>query len=160
MCRPMDPPPPGQSTDLPEEMPGVPMTMRQKLAQHVAAGGNCAGCHGLMDPLGFSLENFDAIGKYRDTDRGLYLDTSGETHDLGKFTNAAELGKAIRTSEDASTCIVRNFLRSGLAHVETAGEEDAVLALEKTFAERGYRIQDLLVEFTLSPAFQLVGEPK
>lgn len=160
MCRPMDPPPPGQNIDLPDEVPGVPMTMRQKLTQHIAGGGNCSGCHGLMDPLGFALENFDAVGKYRADDRGLPLDTTGITHDLGSFDGPLQLGKAIRESEDATTCIVRNFLRSGLAHVETAGEEDAVLALEKTFAERGYKIQDLLVEFTVSPAFQLVGEPK
>ena len=77
---PVPPPPAGVDTNLAADKPGAaPKTMREKLAQH-RSSPTCNGCHSVIDPLGFALENFDAIGRWRTTDEsGRPVDSTGET---------------------------------------------------------------------------------
>src|SRR4029077_13984896 len=77
---PVPPPPAGVDTNLGTDKPGVaPKTMREKLAQH-RTSPTCNGCHSLIDPLGFTLENFDVIGGWRTTDEaGRPVDATGMT---------------------------------------------------------------------------------
>ena len=74
------PPPPGVDTNLAESKPGArPPAIRERLAQHRRDPG-CASCHAVIDPLGFALENFDAIGGWRSADEsGQPVDASGAT---------------------------------------------------------------------------------
>ena len=76
------PPPPAPAVvpPFPEEVPGVPSTVRGRMEQH-RANPACAGCHKVMDPLGLALENFDAVGAWRTRDSGLPIDASGELTD-------------------------------------------------------------------------------
>ena len=76
-ARPIPLPPPNVSTVLPDPPAGVVYTKRQRLAMHESQA-SCAVCHKMMDPLGLTLENFDAIGKYRSTDQGQPIDVSGD----------------------------------------------------------------------------------
>lgn len=159
LCNEIPPPPPGQNTNIPEEPPGMPMTMKQKLTQH-ETDEKCAGCHVQMDPLGFGLENYDAIGRFRADDRGLPLDTTGSVDNLGSFASSADIGGLLHDNSDAAECMVRNFIRGSMGHLDTNGEHEAVLALDKAFADGGYSTKGIMAELCVSPAFRLVDEPK
>ena len=86
------PPPPAPAVvpPFPEEVPGVPATVRGRMEQH-RANPACAGCHKVMDPLGLALENFDAVGAWRTRESGLPIDASGELTDGTKINGAAAL---------------------------------------------------------------------
>ena len=74
------PPPPGNVANLKEKADLDATTVRQRLAQH-RADPACAGCHNLMDPVGFSLENYDVVGRWRDYEGSLKVDASGRLPD-------------------------------------------------------------------------------
>jgi hypothetical protein len=156
LCRTVPPPPPGVVTDLPVPEPG--MTMRERLEQHMS-DPSCAGCHGYIDPIGFGLENYDGIGRFRTEDNGSPIDASAQI-DGQPFEGAAGLGALVAESPDAAACLAKNLFRHATGHIETAGERVAIEALEEAFVESGYRMQALLVEIVASPAFRLVAEPQ
>src|ERR1019366_7563031 len=87
------PPPPANVPDLmPHGKDGKPLTMRQQMEQH-RADPVCASCHSRMDPLGFALENYDGVGRWRDKDSGNSIDPSGKLPDGSAFVGPAELKK-------------------------------------------------------------------
>lgn len=156
LCRTVPPPPPGVVTDLP--VGDGTETMRERLEQHVT-DASCRGCHQLMDPIGFGLEIYDGIGQFRTEDNGSPIDASAEI-DGQPFVGAAGLGALVAQTPDAASCLVRNIYRDATGHVETAGEEIAIVALEDAFVDSGYRMQSLLIEIVASPAFRVVAEPE
>jgi len=158
LCDPIPPPPPTVNPVLPED-DGTPKTVKQKLQQHMQ-DASCANCHSLMDPIGFSLEHFDAIGQYRTTDQGLPIDPVAQVDDLGSFASAAELATVLTQDKRTSNCVVQKLYRQSMGHLETAGEQPAIDDLQKAFAGKGHSIRTLLVELSASPAFRLVGDPK
>jgi hypothetical protein len=90
------PPPPANVPALKTESTeaGKTLTVREALTQH-RANPACAGCHARMDPIGFAMENFDAIGRWRDRDAGHPIDTSGVLPDGTKLDGMASLKKAL-----------------------------------------------------------------
>ena len=77
LAAPPPPPPPNVPALRTEgEEPGKMLTMREATVRH-RASPVCASCHALMDPIGFAMENFDAVGKWRESDAGAPIDTSG-----------------------------------------------------------------------------------
>lgn len=94
------PPPPADIPPL-EQAAGLPenATLRERLAAHVA-DSTCASCHTRMDPLGLSLENFDAIGRWRDTDAGRPVDASGELPGHGAFEGPEGLKRVLRARSE------------------------------------------------------------
>jgi len=90
------PPPPPASVPALKEAMGTarPLPIRERMAQH-RANPACSGCHQLMDPVGFSLENYDAIGRWRGQDDGRTIDASGGLPDGTKFDGVAGLQKAL-----------------------------------------------------------------
>ena len=121
---------------------------------------SCASCHMYVDPIGLSLEHFDAIGAYRETDRGLEITTADEVEDLGAFSGPRELGQRLLEDERSARCVVKNFLRASLGHIETAGERYELRDLSDQFASDGHHVQDLLVELCASRMFRFVSEAK
>ena len=94
-------PPPPPPDDIPEiekddaKIEAAGLTLRQRLVQH-QANPSCVSCHQKIDPLGFALENFDAVGRWRDTYKsGLKIDASGELFGRAKFDDAVGLKDAI-----------------------------------------------------------------
>jgi hypothetical protein len=158
LCDEVDPPPPGVITELPLD-DGAPKTMKQKLAQH-QADPSCAGCHAKIDPIGFALDTFDGIGEYRTTDKGLTIDPSASVEDIGDFSSARELAALLRADPRAPRCMMLNLYRNSMGHLETPGEEEALIELDAAFTAKSYRIQDLLVEIVQHPAFRRIGAPK
>src|SRR5262249_29449258 len=91
------PPPPANVPALPDKgADGKPQSMRGRLEQH-RKNPVCAACHGRMDPLGFALENFDAVGQWRDQDAGSPIDASGTLPDGSAFSGPAAFRRALMT---------------------------------------------------------------
>ncbi len=158
MCEPIDPPPPGVDVAIKPDPPGGHITMKQKLEEHYQ-NESCRGCHLRLDTAGLALEKLDAVGAYRATDEGLTIETNFTYGNLA-FASATDLGNILAADERATACVVTNLWRQSMGHMETEGEAAALEALNEAFAAGGYRVQDLLVEMAVSPAFQLVADPK
>jgi hypothetical protein len=157
LCQTIPLPPPDVSTVLPDPPAGSTFTKRQRLTMHETVS-SCAACHRLMDPLGLTLENFDAIGKYRSTDQGLPIDVSGDL-DGSKFSGPVELGQALAARPEVADCLVRNMYRYGTGHVETASERPVLDALKSTFRSGGHRVRDLMRDIVASDGFRFVAPP-
>lgn len=154
LCQSIPAPPNNVVTDLPPDTEAK--TMREKLAAH-QVDPSCAGCHVLMDPIGFALENFDGIGAYRTTENGATIDPASGIEGIGEFASPVELGALLREQPEVAACVVRNIFRASTGHVETEGEEIAIEGLVQEFRSSGHRLQDLLVELVASDAFRIVG---
>jgi hypothetical protein len=151
---------PPEGTGLEPVIPGPTETSRDAL---VAATREpvCIGCHMSMDPLGFSLENYDATGTYRTTENGLPVDSSGvfDFHPHGQISfvnNADLLGQILGTCE-VSSCFSSAFLDyalerayDGASPVVSAEERQYVLA---ALASEYHRIRPLLTAVVTTPAF-------
>ena len=94
------PPPPPGTPGLDEAAVGVSGSQREQLEQH-RANPVCASCHSRMDPLGFALENYDAIGQWRDKDGKFPIDASGRLPDGRKFTGANGLAAILMSDPNA-----------------------------------------------------------
>ncbi|MDB6028620.1 MAG: Protein of unknown function (DUF1587)/Protein of unknown function (DUF1592)/Protein of unknown, partial [Verrucomicrobiales bacterium] len=93
------PPPPPNVPALKENSIAESLPMRERLAAH-RANTACASCHNLMDPVGFSLENFDAIGRWRTVEDGQSIDASGGLPDGSKFIGVSGLEAGLRQRPD------------------------------------------------------------
>jgi uncharacterized protein DUF1592/uncharacterized protein DUF1588/uncharacterized protein DUF1595/uncharacterized protein DUF1585/uncharacterized protein DUF1587 len=156
LCQEIPPPPPGVNTTLPDDSSMGPETLRQKIERLHLRNPTCAGCHSRMDPLGFGLENFDAIGAYRTTDNGLPIDSSGMI-DGKSFGNARELAAILHDEPDVAVCMSRMAYRWAAGHRETDGEAPAVDALARAFASSGYDFKEMAVALVTSDGFRFAS---
>jgi hypothetical protein len=156
LCQTIPDPPPNVSTNLADGPAGVHQTKRDKLAVHRQQGATCNGCHALMDPLGLPLENFDAIGAYRETDGGLPIDVSGDL-DGTAFNGPVELGTALSQNDDVASCLVRNLYRYATGVLEATAQEPAIGQLTTQFKADGKDMRKLMVELVASDGFRLVA---
>lgn len=114
------PPPPQDAGQLPaDDRHPDGLTLRQRLEAH-RANSKCAGCHAKLDPPGFGLENFDAIGRWRTEAGGKPVDSGGKLTTGEKFTNPAELKVALLNKKDL---IIRNLVERTLAYATGRGME-------------------------------------
>ena len=155
LCQTIPPPPPNVNAVLQDPPPGVVLTKRERLALHQTSPA-CAGCHSLMDPLGLTLENFDAIGKFRSTDHDLPIDVSGSL-DGKDFSGPIELGQMIAAKPETAACLVRNIYRYGTGHVELASEAVVLDQLTERFRGGGHRLRELMLDLVSSDAFRYVA---
>lgn len=126
-------------------------TARQRLDAHNTAPA-CAGCHKLMDPIGLSLENFDGVGQVRDTDGGAPIDASGEFDGVA-YRDAAGLAQALRNSPALPACLVTRLYAYANGRTVDTADRAPVNALQKEFAEKGFRLPPLLRAVAADPAF-------
>ena len=126
-------------------------TARARLTAHSSSPA-CAGCHKIVDPMGLALENFDGGGAFRTNENGAALDTTGEL-DRIKFTNGAELGRAVRENPATSACLVQRLSAYGLGQSPTKEQTAWVNALKETFAKDGYNVPALMRRLATSPEF-------
>jgi hypothetical protein len=154
LCQPIAAPPAGVNASFPEPRPGeAPKTMREKLVEHQRSP-MCSGCHTLMDPIGLGLENFDPVGRFRDSDNGARIDPVSTLDQLGTFQNPRQLGQLLRRHERLVPCFIRNLFRMATGRVEAEGETAPLLELDAAFAASGYHVRELLVELVSSDAFR------
>jgi hypothetical protein len=156
LCQTIPDPPPNVATNLEDQPGSVHQTRRDKLAAHRQQGASCTGCHALMDPLGLPLENFDAIGAYRETDGGLTIDVSGDLDGV-TFNGPVELGQLLSQSDDVAKCLVRNLYRYATGVLEAKEQEPAIGQLTGRFEAEGKDMRKLMVELVASDGFRLVA---
>jgi mono/diheme cytochrome c family protein len=151
------PPPPGDVPPFPPEAGenGEPRSVRERLATH-RKNPVCANCHGPMDPLGFALENFDGVGKWRTLDANAPIDASGVLVDGSKFTGPAELRQTLLARKDQ---IVRTIAEKMLTYATGRGLEyydaPAVRQIVRDAAKNDDRWSSLILEIVKSTPFQM-----
>jgi Protein of unknown function (DUF1592)/Protein of unknown function (DUF1588)/Protein of unknown function (DUF1585)/Protein of unknown function (DUF1587)/Protein of unknown function (DUF1595) len=150
-------PPPGVETNLTESTaPGATATsVRQRLEQH-RANPSCASCHAVMDPVGFSLENFDLIGKYRDADGGVPVNATGRLADGTALDGPASLRKALLDRKDAvASTATEKLLTYALGRRVEYFDMPAVRGIVRSAASNDYRFSSLIVGIVKSTPFQM-----
>jgi hypothetical protein len=155
LCESIPAPPPNVVPVLDEPDPNAP-TMRDRLKRH-ASDAACSSCHRQMDPLGLSLEHFDAIGRFRDDDHGHALDVSGNL-DGKTFAGPVELSALLRDDPRTAACIARQLYRYATAHVESEREEQQIAWLVKTFQDSGHDFSALLRAVVQSDGFRYAAK--
>jgi hypothetical protein len=154
------PPPPPDVPALDEKATGTTMSMRQQLEKH-RANAVCAGCHARMDPLGFGLENYDAIGRWRTTDGKFPIDASGVLPNGKSFTGAAELKAILKAdSETFVRALSEKMLTYALGRGLESYDRPAVEKIVKDVENNGFRFSQLIRSTVDSVPFQMRrGEP-
>jgi mono/diheme cytochrome c family protein len=154
------PPPPPVVPPLEGNSEEAPKTLRQRLEMHRASPA-CASCHRVMDPLGFALENFDAIGAWRTTEAGLPLDASGQLADGTKVDGVVALRNALLARSDVfvktlTERLMTYALGRGLQHYDMPVVRDIVRKAER----QDYRFSGIIMGIVASQPFQmrLAGE--
>ncbi len=151
------PPPPPNVPALVESGEGgaPPSSVRARMEQH-RANPICASCHKRMDPLGFALENFNAIGRWRTTDLGSAVDATGEFPDGAKFSNPAEFRTALLThSEDFIRTVTSKMLTYALGRGLAYYDMPAVRSIVRQAGQTGYRWSDVILAIVKSAPFQM-----
>ena len=152
---PAPPPPPGVNTTLEEPAAGaLPPTIRERLAQH-RRNPTCASCHAVIDPLGFTLENFDAIGAWRTIDEsGTPVDASGSTVSGAKIEGLSGL-RSLLLAQPAQfpSTVTEKLLAYALGRRLEHYDRPAVRRIVRDAAARDYRWSALVMGIVKSPAF-------
>ena len=149
------PPPPPNVPPLKEKSEGAKGTLRQQMEAH-RANPACFVCHSRMDPIGFAMENFDAIGKWRNTDDGAPIDSSGMLPDGSKFQGIAELRKAIlNRPELVVNAITEKMLTFALGRQVEYYDEPAVRKIIREAAANDYRWSSIILGVVKSTPFQM-----
>ncbi len=159
---PPDPPPPEVETDLDNVAPQESLTVRERLAIH-RENPTCNSCHGLMDPLGFALENFDVDGTWRDVDResGKPIDASGLLPDGSEIAGPGELRQALLARPEQ---FVQTFVEQLFAYALGRSTEwydmPAVREVVRRSAADDYRFSSVVMGIVQSVPFTTrdVGE--
>jgi hypothetical protein len=148
-------PPPGVETNLGEgEEVAKTTTLRQRLEMH-RANAVCASCHRIMDPVGFSLENFDLIGAWREMDGPAPIDSAGQLADGTKVNGPADLRQALLSRSEAFvTTATEKMLIYALGRPVHHYDMPSVRAIVRRAARDDYRFSALLVGIVESDAFQ------
>jgi hypothetical protein len=153
-------------TPVPPPPPDVPpleqatknekgLTMRQILARH-REDATCAACHNVMDPIGFGLENFDWMGRWRDTEAdGTLVDAAGALPSGEKFTGPAELRRVLLSrKDDFVRHVVGKVLGFALGRSLQDGDWCTVQKIADALENDGYRTRTLIREIVLSMPFR------
>jgi hypothetical protein len=129
--------------------------MRQRMEQH-RANPACAACHKVMDPIGFSMENFDAIGAWRTTDQGDSIDASGQLADGTKIDGAIGLQKAITAKpEQFVRTITQVLMVYGLGRGTEAYDMPVVRSIAREAGKKDNKFSTIVLGIVNSQPFQM-----
>jgi len=155
LAAPMPAPPPNIPALEASNKENKPLTVREMLEMHRASPA-CAGCHARMDPLGLSLENFDAIGQWRATDAGHSIDASGVLLDGTKVTGPRELRQALMAQKaQFATAVTEKLLTYSLGRGLEYYDAPAVRAIDRAAAADGYKWSSMMLAIVKSAPFQM-----
>lgn len=153
-------PPPEAPADVPtlESQKKLTGSLREQMKQH-RENAACASCHARMDPIGFALENYDAIGKWRTKDEGFAIDASGEMPGGRQFAGADGLKKLLM--EDRKDEFVHNLISKATTYALGRGveyyDECAIQAVKIEMENSGYRFSSMIKAIVHSEPFQKRG---
>jgi mono/diheme cytochrome c family protein len=154
---PVPSPPPGVETNLAESTAhgAAPTSLRQRLEQH-RANPSCASCHAVMDPIGFSLENFDLIGTWREADGGVPVNATGRLVDGTPLNGAASLRRALVDRREALvSTAAEKLLTYALGRRLEYFDMPAVRAIVRDAARHDNRFSSLVLGIVKSAPFQM-----
>lgn len=156
LCAPLAPPPPGLAVVAPD--PDPRLTTREQFAEH-SDNPTCAGCHVLIDPLGFGFEHYDAIGSRREIQNGHPVDATGEivsTWDIdGEYYGLEALAEALAASEQVHRCVATQLFRYTYGRGEGDGDGCTLHRLYDRYVDAGYDFEAMLVALVTDPSFAL-----
>ncbi len=149
------PPPPPNVPILGEDAKVLTAaTVRARMEQH-RAKASCAVCHSKLDPLGFGLENFDAVGGWRDQDGGVTVDASGSLPSGASFRGPAELKAFLKTrTHDFARCLTEKMLTYALGRGLEEYDRCAVEQIVKSLEGNHYRFSSVVTGIVKSDPFQ------
>jgi mono/diheme cytochrome c family protein len=152
-------PPPAPPPDVPAleaTTANQHLTLREAMEKH-RANPVCAGCHARMDPIGFALENYDGIGKWRSTDGGSTIDVSGKLPDGTTFDGPAGLKKLMITTkrDEFVSTVIGKMLTYGLGRGLEASDRPTVRAIMRESAKSNYQLADIVDIVVRSTPFQM-----
>jgi len=154
MCNTLPLPP----NDLVIEPPELdPEKTTKEQFEEIGANPACAGCHTLMNPIGFIFENYDGTGQWRDQQNGKDIDATGEvvqTDDIdGVYDGAVELASALAGSTQVQECVSSQWFRFAYNRTVTSEDSCSVEQLNDVFRSSDFNIRALLVALTQTNAF-------
>lgn len=149
------PPPPPNVPLLDDAGRQLTGTLRQRMEQH-RTNPTCAACHQLMDPIGFALEHFDAIGRYREDDGGEPIDAAGVLPTGEPFSGLDELRKVLLENrrDEFVRCVVEKTLVYSLGRGLEYYDQCAVAKIGTALKQDDYRVSRLVLEVVRSDPFQ------
>ena len=156
LCEGPPPPPPGVETDL-EAVGDGELTTRERLELH-RVQPSCAGCHRMMDPIGLSFENFDAVGTFRTEDSGGAIDASGMLpvgQETVAFQGPAELAQIISEDPRLVSCAVKKLVTYGVGRKIAKSETPLIESIVREAESRGNSLRDILSAVVTSAAFKM-----
>jgi Protein of unknown function (DUF1592)/Protein of unknown function (DUF1588)/Protein of unknown function (DUF1587)/Protein of unknown function (DUF1585)/Protein of unknown function (DUF1595)/Ca-dependent carbohydrate-binding module xylan-binding len=152
LCTPPPPPPAGVQNNPPSVDPNV--SVREQLEMH-RQDPKCAACHDLLDPLGLSLEHYDAIGGYRTVDGGKPVDASGNLPDGTQFGDALELAGLLAMDDDFTKCTVRHSFTYALGRGVTDSDQPYLDEILVAADADGFTLRDLALAIATSEPFRM-----
>lgn len=157
----LSPQPPPDDLDIPPLPPPMPGATQREILEEHRKNPICAGCHDVMDPLGFGLENYDAIGAYRLLDNGVEIDASGNLPSGATFTDAVGMTTLLAQEPDFIECMVRKTFIYGLGRSVTIADYPYLDEIIADFSASEYQFDELVTSLVLSEAFRMRrGEPE
>jgi hypothetical protein len=155
------PPPPPDVPPLKERADGEkPRTMREQMVEH-RVNPACAVCHKVMDPIGFALENFDAVGAWRSTDAGERIDASGELADGAKVDGVVQLRDALtKNPELFAATFSEKLLTYAVGRGLDYRDMPAVRKIVRESAAQNYKFSAIVMGIVRSVPFQLRLAPE
>jgi hypothetical protein len=154
------PPPPSDVPALKESSPTKPTTVRERLEQH-RASPVCASCHARMDPLGFTLENFDPIGQWRDAEHDVPIDAATVLPDGSKVDGPVAFRNAlVARREEFVTNFTEKLLTYALGRGVEYNDAPAVRRIVSDASARDHRWSDIVLGVVKSVPFQMRRTPQ
>ena len=154
LCEPIAPPPPEVDPDQPPASKDPDACKIERYAEH-RENETCAGCHKLMDGIGFGLENYDLLGRYRTHDEGrpeCVIEGKGDVVGVGKFEGPAQLGELVLDSGSFEGCVAQQALQYSLGHTLEKEDRGMVRHMAEVLRDRNDFIAMLLAHVE-HPAF-------
>jgi hypothetical protein len=155
LAAPVPPPPPDVNTTLEESTAGAPASVREMLERH-RANPICASCHSRMDPLGFSLENFDALGQWRTADGEAPINATGVLLDGTTVDGPAALRRAlVAQKEQFVRTVAGKLLTYAVGREMEYFDAPAIRAIVRAAAADDYRWSSTILAIVKSTPFQM-----
>ena len=148
------PPPPDDVPEIEPDVTGA-TTLREQLVQH-RADATCAQCHNKIDPAGFALENFDAIGAWREKyDKKLVVDPSGKLPSGKTFSNSSEFKKLVVEQEETFIrCLTKKMMTYAIGRKLNSGDRSTLDMMVEEMNGSPNGLRDLLTQIVLSKTFR------
>jgi mono/diheme cytochrome c family protein len=155
LAAPVPPPPPNVNTNLEEDKTAKPASVREMLEQH-RANPVCASCHAQMDPLGFSLENFDALGRWRTADGENPINAAGVLLDGTRVDGPAALRRAlVAQQEQFVRTVAGKLLTYAIGRDMQYDDAPSIRAIVRAAAADDYRWSSTILAIVKSTPFQM-----